>query len=549
MKRLQDYISDSAAWVDSPAVGDDFGINIREECLVESHIVDVTEDGVVLAADDRMMEILESYGMLEASDPYRREISPPSPEEFEEGLATGALIGAALGVGLGAKGAWHAGKKAKMTGKDANIWKNTKNFVQGIVDPRTYIPKKKKSDVEQDVAEGFSDQNFDIDRILSKIEKEVYAKAGSDDWHLIQIKLLDQALNWVGRHLRKNYEPFVLKVNNWDDAKEFLSTAYRDAQKQDVAEGRVDSPVSSAITRRILNQRPDLLKYGPEAVMDAIDQVADWVGDVEEIGSSDVSAWVSQVARYLETRDGQGIDESQAELARIQELAGMPPSAMPAVQEGSMKNWIDDLYYEFKERHDLPHNIDDDAYLSVVAKFLQSQGMDPDKIEDIGELFLDMRDHEDIGEELAAADPAAGKEIDYDSLVVDGIDTRDYPDFSDAYFASGEYMDGTPLPDAVLDELTSDGDLLHQHINDKLYEAEYQGRNVPLGKPMQGDVKKFKVYVKNPATGNIKKVNFGDKTMRIKKSNPKRRKSFRARHHCANPGPRTKARYWSCRKW
>lgn len=283
--------------------------------------------------------------------------------------------------------------------------------------------------------------------------------------------------------------------------------------------------------------------------MDAIDQVADWVGDVEEIGSSDVSAWVSQVARYLETRDGQGIDESQAELARIQELAGMPPSAMPAVQEGSMKNWIDDLYYEFKERHDLPHNIDDDAYLSVVAKFLQSQGMDPDKIEDIGELFLDMRDHEDIGEELAAADPAAGKEIDYDSLVVDGIDTRDYPDFSDAYFASGEYMDGTPLPDAVLDELTSDGDLLHQHINDKLYEAEYQGRNVPLGKPMQGDVKKFKVYVKNPATGNIKKVNFGDKTMRIKKSNPKRRKSFRARHHCANPGPRTKARYWSCRKW
>jgi hypothetical protein len=80
-------------------------------------------------------------------------------------------------------------------------------------------------------------------------------------------------------------------------------------------------------------------------------------------------------------------------------------------------------------------------------------------------------------------------------------------------------------------------------------EAEYQGRKVALGKPMQGDVKKFKVYVKDPVTGNVKKVNFGDKTMRIKKSNPARRKSFRARHNCANPGPRTKARYWSCRKW
>ena len=79
-------------------------------------------------------------------------------------------------------------------------------------------------------------------------------------------------------------------------------------------------------------------------------------------------------------------------------------------------------------------------------------------------------------------------------------------------------------------------------------EAEYQGRSVPLGKPMAGDVKKSKVYVKN-AKGNVVKVNFGDPNMTIKKSNPKRRKSFRARHNCANPGPRTSARYWSCRAW
>ena len=82
-----------------------------------------------------------------------------------------------------------------------------------------------------------------------------------------------------------------------------------------------------------------------------------------------------------------------------------------------------------------------------------------------------------------------------------------------------------------------------------LEEAEYRGRKVKLNKPMRGDVKKFKVYVKDPKTGNVKKVNFGDKNMRIKKSNPKRRKSFRARHNCDNPGPKTKARYWSCRKW
>lgn len=86
-------------------------------------------------------------------------------------------------------------------------------------------------------------------------------------------------------------------------------------------------------------------------------------------------------------------------------------------------------------------------------------------------------------------------------------------------------------------------------------EAEYQGRKVKLGKPMQGDVKKFKVYVKNPQ-GNVVKVNFGHggssakgKTMKIRKNNPDARKAFRARHNCDSPGPRHKARYWSCRKW
>ena len=94
-----------------------------------------------------------------------------------------------------------------------------------------------------------------------------------------------------------------------------------------------------------------------------------------------------------------------------------------------------------------------------------------------------------------------------------------------------------------------------EHIKDlSLNEAEYQGRKVKLGKIMQGDVKKFKVYVKNPK-GNVVKVNFGQGgdakggTMRIRKSNPKARANFRARHNCDNPGPRHKARYWSCRKW
>jgi ribosomal protein S13 len=122
----------------------------------------------------------------------------------------------------------------------------------------------------------------------------------------------------------------------------------------------------------------------------------------------------------------------------------------------------------------------------------------------------------------------------------------------------GYRKDGTKMKDGKRvnncvkvgeDEYTWEGDLEMLYDEDEMLdEAEYQGRKVKLGKPMQGDVKKFKVYVKNPK-GNVVKVNFGDPNMRIKKSNPKRRKSFRARHNCDNPGPRHKARYWSCRKW
>lgn len=97
-----------------------------------------------------------------------------------------------------------------------------------------------------------------------------------------------------------------------------------------------------------------------------------------------------------------------------------------------------------------------------------------------------------------------------------------------------------------------------KNMKEDINEAEYQGRKVKLNKPTRGDVKKFKVYVKNPK-GNVVKVNFGhggtsakkagEKTMQIQKDIPSRKKAFRARHNCDTPGPRDKARYWSCKAW
>jgi cell fate (sporulation/competence/biofilm development) regulator YmcA (YheA/YmcA/DUF963 family) len=117
---------------------------------------------------------------------------------------------------------------------------------------------------------------------------------------------------------------------------------------------------------------------------------------------------------------------------------------------------------------------------------------------------------------------------------------------------NSEQVEETWFQDMI--DVTFHGDEFYENFGwvgydeEGISEGEYQGRTVQLNKPMRGDVKKFKVYVKNPK-GNVVKVNFGDPDMKIKAYNPERRRSFRARHNCDNPGPKTKARYWSCRKW
>ena len=173
---------------------------------------------------------------------------------------------------------------------------------------------------------------------------------------------------------------------------------------------------------------------------------------------------------------------------------------------------------------------------------------------DIRKLLVDISSMKDRIAELAIGDDAKTSALTALGQVEDDI----AQEIKGSFPEEESYQ---PFPEA--DEFNIEEDEDFEEVlgplgfpEDELWEAEYRGRKVPLNKPMRGDVKKFKVYVKDPKSGNIKKVNFGHggtsakrKTMRIRKSNPKARKSFRARHNCANPGPKTKARYWSCRKW
>jgi hypothetical protein len=344
MKSLRDYLEESDYAASNPVAGDTFAINIREECLIESVVIESRDDGVVIAADDRMIELLESYGYT-----------------FEENCMECGMPN----CGCGDPAAYS---------NDADAGQN----------PGEY-------DQEGDMAK---DELLTVIRSARKL-----------------IGMLDNNDNmpeWTQKKITKSAD-YV------DTAADYISSQ----KERGVMEGDSEpNPVARAVLHRIMMQHTGLLgQYGPERVMAAVDELADRVniGPDDEIGSSDVSAYVREVERALSEQ---------------------------GVAEGGFN---DDGSY---------NTSDDEA-------------------------------------------------TDFDEY-----------DFDDT----------------------------------ELGEAEYQGRKVPLGKKMKGDVKKSKVYVKNPQ-GNVVKVNFGDPNMKIRKSNPGARKSFRARHNCDNPGPRHKARYWSCRAW
>ena len=273
-----------------------------------------------------------------------------------------------------------------------------------------------------------------------------------------------------------------------EDAMEFLDFNGVLLESEEIIEDSVNDAVANAVLHRISRQHTDILsKFGPQAVMDAVDDIAASVGDTDEIGSSDVSIWTKQVIQDLEAgmyshlheNTGAGVEEFKAKISTSDDPFDLVYDAISGKHGEAIRTAMQEMY--------------DD----IVIDF----GLHPD--DDFEKVISKMIDY-----------------LDAESGDMSIIDADQLDELSDIKRLSGK----------------------------SIQEAEYQGRKVPLGKPMQGDVAKSKVYVKKP-NGKVVKVNFGDKNMTIKKNNPARRKSFRARHNCDNPGPRWKARYWSCRAW
>ena len=410
---LKQYITEAEARQHVPEAGDQFAIELEDGTLLETYIMSVNNDTILLDATPKMIGVLREWADLEgeAGDVLFEGQFKQSMHAAAEGLELEHFVerfGHLFGPGE-AKEFW-------MLAND--IEESDYNVELDVVDRGEY-------DYEGDMAK---DELATMIRAARRLTGMLDDNENMPEW--VQKKIskaadyVDTAADYIESNKQgmaegiadlKNIDPGELAGSTLGGIAGYMAgdavggpmvgfgaagvgSAIGGAlAKEGMLDnpGQEDSPVAQAIIRRILLQRTDLLaKYGPERVGSAVDEVADFVGDVEEIGSSDVSGWVKHVEQML-----------------------------------------------------------------------------------------------------------------------------------------GNMMD----------------------------EAKYQGREVALGKPMRGDVAKFKVYVRDPSTGNIKKVNFGhggtsarragQKTMKIKKSDPARRRSFRARHNCDNPGPRTKARYWSCRAW
>ena len=273
---------------------------------------------------------------------------------------------------------------------------------------------------------------------------------------------------------------------------------------------------------------------------------------------------LDQLADDLESGDKpadyESTSEDSGELSRLKELSGIQEDAELTDEQ---EKGLEAIAKKYKDREG--GNGDELArghIKALTSSGITTDGFDVEEMEayakKIGKDWPEWED--EIDDFLKQAPITSGMMDDMNKVL--GPDWEQNEKLS---AAAADVLDKSagfvPMPEA--DEFDIEEDEDFEEVlgplgfpEDELWEAEYRGRKVPLNKPMRGDVKKFKVYVKDPKTGNVKKVNFGHggtsakrKTMRIRKSNPKARKSFRARHNCANPGPKTKARYWSCRKW
>jgi hypothetical protein len=482
-------------------IGDEFGISFSEDHEIATTIVDILEDGIVIELDDAAMSMLTNEGITFLEGEVVN-------EDKQKGVDGKACWKGYKRMGTKQKGGKTVDNCVKM-GEDSNVQEISKSTLGSYIKKATgSVSDKSYSSGEKKLADPRGMQ----------LDKEVEKRRSNIGKAVNRLTKEDQDIDEAKTAINFDAED-IAKLQNIDDIESMKSQAFE------------------------LISKPSKRPMKPEKV--------EWFKNALEKMQNKNSV-IKLMYDLMLSGEGHGV-------------VGSRSSMSSNTYRQRFKDDIDsnvDEYFQFefpkgKDRGPRDHGTDE---LERREKSFRKH-----------ELAKDGRDYKDAMSPKSKS-PFKGKyniagpkgKLPEDSVVA-------LPDISGlGYDAQSlilklrrdvEEKRLRPTRQAVLsaaNELAGDMDfapelLVRQVLGksvaeDNIGEAEYQGRKVPLGKPMAGDVKKSKVYVKNPQ-GNVVKVNFGDKKMRIKKSNPARKKSFRARHNCDNPGPRHKARYWSCRAW
>jgi hypothetical protein len=522
---LKKYLTEAELASIQPVTGDEFDISIRDLTNIETFVIEHTEGSITIALDEKAIQMLEDCGCTFEDD------------QIDELAPVIGAVGGALARGAGAL-ARGASKAVVGTGLKAAANK---------LDKKLFGPSSTEGDYEESIEED-SLQVGDIVRINYPTSHEndlgeVVELAPSGNFAYVQFKNDDIQSYDVSNLIKASEQEKDAYYYGEEDYEESINDIRRLSgmpTKEPVKEQNYDTSPGSPYDRGAADayygrkSRPHKIApyTGPDAVK----------GQMQLLPLTDPAEIAAYEAGYREAEFGEK-DYGESAIPEGIENWKMGITSIPRTEPFKLKKIVvTSKYgktYTFDTEEDAKRHFGSNWDSKINnPKWRAANGWKLDMNNTKSEKGLD---ESKITKESA-------------ELVAQLIIENKLADFLPPFTANGLWVSDR-RGNSVL-EVTRHGavaqevaNALNKYVTESINEAEYRGRKVPLGKPMQGDVKKFKVYVKDPKTGNVKKVNFGDPNMRIKKSNPERRKSFRARHNCDNPGPRTKARYWSCRKW
>lgn len=536
---LKKYLTEAELAAVQPVTGDEFDISIRDLTNIETFVLEHSEGSITIALDEKAIKMLEGCGCTFEEDEDENEeeqVDELAPLIGAIGRAALPLAGRALGslggAALSGAGSLAGGALAGTGAAIGGAVKGAKNIAKGFDDEEDEDNFEPGS-VGKQLA--LADKHSEEEKIDELAPLKALAGLGAKVAKANTTKAAGQVVKSVGKTLDKKL--FGPKSNEGDyEYEEGLNDIRRlSGMKIDELSNKAKQEYVKRVTDKggwFAGPSPNSLA-GMEKDMGTVSDYAK-----KDPSKTTLSADWDKIHKNLKSkydRRALNVNKVQGQLAKAQ----VGESEYDTSPNSPYDRGAADAYYGRAAR---PHKIVPYTGTDGVKGQMQKVSLtDPAEIAayeaGYSEAEFGEKDYgESVMPEGRFEEPMSGWRIvnKKNDSVVKGKEFKSKED-AQKYLMTNMFANHQDYKVVQFDE--------------SINEAEYQGRKVQLGKPMQGDVKKFKVYVKDPKTGNVKKVNFGDPNMRIKKSNPARRKSFRARHNCDNPGPRTKARYWSCRKW